>query len=71
METSSFSFFFFYFHKASVISCFQHDTKYYYKIGSGDSSREFWFITPPKINPDASYKFGIIGELFSLWNRSY
>ncbi|KAK9947495.1 hypothetical protein M0R45_003118 [Rubus argutus] len=46
----------------------EHDTKYYYKIGSGDSSREFWFITPPKINPDASYKFGIIGDLGQTFN---
>lgn len=50
-----------------MVSCFQYDTKYYYKIGQGDSSREFWFQTPPKIHPDASYKFGIIGELFSFY----
>jgi len=41
--------------------CYQHDTKYYYKIESGESSREFWFVTPPHVHPDASYKFGIIG----------
>ena len=49
-----------------MVSCFQYDTKYYYKIGNDDSSREFWFQTPPKIHPDASYKFGIIGESFSF-----
>jgi len=47
----------------SIISTFQHSTKYYYRIGSGDSSREFWFETPPKVGPDATYKFGIIGKL--------
>ncbi|KAK0571663.1 hypothetical protein LWI29_019638 [Acer saccharum] len=46
----------------------EHDTKYYYKIGTGESSREFWFQTPPKINPDASYKFGIIGDLGQTYN---
>lgn len=50
-----------------MVSCFQYDTKYYYKLGSGDSSREFWFQTPPKIDPDATYHFGIIGELFSFY----
>ena len=39
----------------------QYNTKYYYKIESGESSREFWFVTPPHVHPDASYKFGIIG----------
>lgn len=42
----------------------QYNTKYYYKIGSGDSAREFWFETPPAIDPDASYTFGIIGSSF-------
>ena len=50
--------------------CFQYDTKYYYKIDSGDSYREFWFQTPPKINPDIPYKFGIIGELFPFAQSS-
>ncbi|XP_030544519.2 bifunctional purple acid phosphatase 26-like [Rhodamnia argentea] len=46
----------------------EYDTKYYYKIGEGDSSREFWFQTPPKIGPDAPYKFGIIGDLGQTYN---
>ncbi|OAY47013.1 bifunctional purple acid phosphatase 26 [Manihot esculenta] len=46
----------------------EYDTKYYYKIGDGDSSREFWFQTPPMINPDAAYKFGIIGDLGQTYN---
>ncbi|KAF9617087.1 hypothetical protein IFM89_033192 [Coptis chinensis] len=46
----------------------QYDTKYYYKIGQGDSSREFWFQTPPKIGPDVPYTFGIIGDLGQTYN---
>lgn len=46
----------------------EYDTKYYYKVGSGGSSREFWFQTPPTIDPDASYKFGIIGDLGQTYN---
>ncbi|MQL83088.1 hypothetical protein Taro_015583 [Colocasia esculenta] len=38
----------------------QFNTKYYYKIGTGDAAREFWFQTPPNIHPDSAYKFGII-----------
>ncbi|GFP83595.1 bifunctional purple acid phosphatase 26 [Phtheirospermum japonicum] len=49
-----------------LVDGLQYDTKYYYDIGDGDSSRKFWFHTPPKINPDASYKFGIIGLCFFL-----
>lgn len=46
----------------------EYDTKYYYKIGKGDAAREFWFHTPPQINPDASYTFGIIGDLGQTYN---
>ncbi|KAJ6408109.1 hypothetical protein OIU84_011420 [Salix udensis] len=63
----------FYNYKSGYIhQCFvdglEYETKYYYKIGSGDSSREFWFQTPPKINPDTPYKFGIIGDLGQTYN---
>ncbi|KAJ4845053.1 Bifunctional purple acid phosphatase 26 [Turnera subulata] len=51
-----------------LIDGLQYDTKYYYKIGTGDSSREFWFQTPPAISPDAPYKFGIIGDLGQTQN---
>ncbi|KAK9715153.1 hypothetical protein RND81_06G146300 [Saponaria officinalis] len=51
-----------------VISGLEYDKKYYYKIGKGDSSRKFWFETPPKIGPDSSYKFGIIGDLGQTYN---
>ncbi|CAM8960177.1 unnamed protein product [Rhodiola kirilowii] len=51
-----------------LVDGLEYDTKYYYKIGDGDSAREFWFHTPPAINPDASYKFGIIGDLGQTFN---
>eukprot|EP00250_Pteridium_aquilinum_P017959 c23866_g1_i1 orf=384-1739(-) len=41
----------------------KHNTKYHYKLGEGDSAREFWFWTPPDVDPDAAYAFGIIGDL--------
>ncbi|KAL4574417.1 hypothetical protein LXL04_021248 [Taraxacum kok-saghyz] len=46
----------------------EYDTKYYYEIGEGDSARSFWFQTPPKIDPNASYKFGSIGDLGQTYN---
>ncbi|EEF31625.1 Iron(III)-zinc(II) purple acid phosphatase precursor, putative [Ricinus communis] len=51
-----------------LIDDLEYDTKYYYKIGDGDSSREFYFQTPPIINPDTPYKFGIIGDLGQTYN---
>ncbi|KAJ1378928.1 Purple acid phosphatase-like, N-terminal [Sesbania bispinosa] len=51
-----------------LIEGLEYKTKYYYRIGSGDSSREFWFETPPKVEPDAPYKFGIIGDLGQTFN---
>ncbi|KAL3629675.1 Bifunctional purple acid phosphatase 26 [Castilleja foliolosa] len=51
-----------------LVDGLQYDTKYYYEIGDGDSKRKFWFQTPPEINPDASYKFGIIGDLGQTFN---
>jgi len=56
-----------YIHHAHVDGL-EYNTKYYYKIGSGDSAREFWFQTPPEIGPNASYKFGIIGDMGQTYN---
>ncbi|XP_059277766.1 bifunctional purple acid phosphatase 26-like [Lycium ferocissimum] len=68
----SFTNYTFYNYKSGYIhKCFlhglQYDTKYYYEIGNGDSARKFFFETPPKVDPDASYKFGIIGKLFIFY----
>ncbi|GJN38932.1 hypothetical protein PR202_gb28013 [Eleusine coracana subsp. coracana] len=51
-----------------LVDGLEYNTKYYYKIGSGESAREFWFQTPPAIDPDASYTFGIIGDLGQTFN---
>ncbi|XP_065849552.1 bifunctional purple acid phosphatase 26-like isoform X2 [Euphorbia lathyris] len=51
-----------------LVDGLEYDTKYYYKIGESDSSREFWFRTPPKIGPDVPYTFGIIGDLGQTYN---
>ncbi|XP_073150383.1 bifunctional purple acid phosphatase 26 [Henckelia pumila] len=51
-----------------LVDGLQYSTKYYYEIGSGGSSRRFWFQTPPAIDPDVSYKFGIIGDLGQTYN---
>ncbi|KAJ0087370.1 hypothetical protein Patl1_09226 [Pistacia atlantica] len=41
----------------------EFDTKYYYEVGIGNTTRQFWFITPPESGPDVPYTFGIIGDL--------
>ncbi|XP_068636632.1 phosphoenolpyruvate phosphatase-like isoform X2 [Aristolochia californica] len=51
-----------------LVDSLEYKTKYYYKIGKGDSAREFWFETPPEISPDAAYTFGIIGDLGQTYN---
>lgn len=39
------------------------DTTYFYKIGEGNTTREFSFSTPPRPGPDTPYTFGVIGDL--------
>ncbi|KAK8602584.1 hypothetical protein V6N13_057784 [Hibiscus sabdariffa] len=51
-----------------LVDDLEYETKYYYKIGEGDSSREFWFQTPPMIGPDSPFTFGIIGDLGQTYN---
>ncbi|KAK7347114.1 hypothetical protein VNO80_21641 [Phaseolus coccineus] len=63
----------FYYYKSGyihhcLIEGLAYNTKYYYRIGSGDSARDFWFQTPPTIGPDTPYKFGIIGDLGQTFN---
>nr|GMC87477.1 purple acid phosphatase 2-like [Ipomoea batatas] len=41
----------------------QYNTKYYYEVGIGNTTRTFWFITPPEVGPDVPYTFGLIGDL--------
>ncbi|XP_050113879.1 bifunctional purple acid phosphatase 26-like isoform X1 [Malus sylvestris] len=51
-----------------LVGGLEYDTKYYYEIGNGSSSREFWFTTPPKVDPNSHYTFGIIGDLGQTFN---
>ncbi|KAJ7259199.1 hypothetical protein O6H91_02G155100 [Diphasiastrum complanatum] len=46
-----------------VLSDLEYGTTYFYKLGTGNSTREFSFTTPPRVNQDSSYIFGIIGDL--------
>ncbi|PSR99636.1 Purple acid phosphatase [Actinidia chinensis var. chinensis] len=46
-----------------TIKNLEFDTKYYYEVGIGSSTRQFWFTTPPKVGPDVPYTFGLIGDL--------
>ncbi|XP_031127284.1 purple acid phosphatase 2 [Ipomoea triloba] len=41
----------------------EYNTKYYYEVGIGNTTRTFWFMTPPEVGPDVPYTFGLIGDL--------
>ncbi|KAI3809804.1 hypothetical protein L1987_19404 [Smallanthus sonchifolius] len=45
------------------ITDLEYDTRYYYEVGIGNTSRSFWFTTPPEVGPDVPYTFGLIGDL--------
>nr|AFK42558.1 unknown [Lotus japonicus] len=47
----------------TTIRQLKHNTKYHYEIGIGNTTRQFWFITPPEVGPDVPYTFGLIGDL--------
>ncbi|KAI3519197.1 hypothetical protein L1887_08224 [Cichorium endivia] len=51
-----------YIHHATI-NKLKYNTKYMYELGKGNSTRKFWFTTPPEIGPDVPYTFGIIGDL--------
>lgn len=46
-----------------TIKNLEFDTKYYYEVGHGKTTRQFWFTTPPAVGPDVPYTFGVIGDL--------
>ncbi|KAK2446448.1 purple acid phosphatase [Trifolium repens] len=48
----------------------QFDTKYYYEVGIGNTTRQFWFKTPPSVGPDVPYTFGLIGDLGQTYNSN-
>ncbi|KAI8024760.1 Purple acid phosphatase 2 [Camellia lanceoleosa] len=39
----------------------QYNSKYYYEVGIGHTTRTFWLMTPPEVGPDVPYTFGLIG----------
>ncbi|KAJ4827475.1 prolyl aminopeptidase [Turnera subulata] len=41
----------------------EYNTKYYYEVGLGNTTRQFSFMTPPAVGPDVPYTFGVIGDL--------
>lgn len=49
-------------HRKRLCTKLQYDTKYYYAVGTGNVTREFWFTTPPQPGPDVPYTFGLIGN---------
>ncbi|KAI4389948.1 hypothetical protein MLD38_002112 [Melastoma candidum] len=51
-----------YIHHCTIVDL-EYDTKYYYEVGIGNTTRQFWFFTPPAIGPDVPYTFGLIGDL--------
>ncbi|XAR61701.1 4-nitrophenylphosphatase [Bertholletia excelsa] len=53
-----------------TINNLEFGTKYYYEVGSGNSTRRFWFITPPKSGPDVPYTFGLIGDLGQTYDSN-
>ncbi|XAR59591.1 4-nitrophenylphosphatase [Bertholletia excelsa] len=46
-----------------LIKNLKFNTKYYYEVGIGHTTRTFWFVTPPEVGPDVPYTFGLIGDL--------
>ncbi|KAI5656116.1 hypothetical protein M9H77_24909 [Catharanthus roseus] len=48
----------------------EYDTKYYYQVGIGNTTRQFWFVTPPKVGPDVPYTFGLIGDLGQTYDSN-
>ncbi|KAK7263875.1 hypothetical protein RJT34_31473 [Clitoria ternatea] len=47
----------------TTIRNLEYNTKYYYEVGLGNTTRQFWFVTPPEVGPDVPYTFGLIGDL--------
>uniref|UniRef100_A0A7N0T493 Purple acid phosphatase n=1 Tax=Kalanchoe fedtschenkoi TaxID=63787 RepID=A0A7N0T493_KALFE len=49
----------------------QHNTKYYYEVGTGqNTTRQFWFKTPPEVGPDVPFTFGLIGDLGQTYDSN-
>ncbi|KAK2660621.1 hypothetical protein Ddye_007154 [Dipteronia dyeriana] len=53
-----------------TIKDLEFDTKYYYEVGIGNTTRQFWFVTPPEVGPDVPYTFGLIGDLGQTYDSN-
>ncbi|XP_077219965.1 purple acid phosphatase 2-like isoform X2 [Tasmannia lanceolata] len=53
-----------------TIKNLKFDTKYFYEVGIGSTTRQFWFRTPPRIGPDVPYTFGVIGDLGQTYDSN-
>ncbi|TXG52152.1 hypothetical protein EZV62_021321 [Acer yangbiense] len=53
-----------------TIKGLEFDTKYYYEVGIGNTTRQFWFVTPPEVGPDVPYTFGLIGDLGQTYDSN-
>lgn len=53
-----------------TITDLEFDTKYYYEVGIGNTTRQFWFVTPPESGPDVPYTFGLIGDLGQTYDSN-
>ncbi|KAL8556209.1 hypothetical protein ACS0TY_003850 [Phlomoides rotata] len=48
-----------------------YDTNYYYKVGTWEAARTFWFTTPPEVGLDVPYTFGLIETVLYVGDLSY
>ncbi|KAJ9186516.1 hypothetical protein P3X46_002080 [Hevea brasiliensis] len=53
-----------------TIKNLEFDTRYNYVVGIGNTTRKFWFETPPKSGPDVPYTFGLIGDLGQTYDSN-
>ncbi|XP_043696041.1 purple acid phosphatase-like isoform X2 [Telopea speciosissima] len=53
-----------------TINNLEFNTTYYYKVGVGNTTRQFSFITPPPVGPDVPYTFGLISDLGQTLNSN-
>ncbi|CAN4107495.1 unnamed protein product [Withania somnifera] len=58
-----------YIHHCSIKNL-KYNTKYYYTVGIGHTTRTFWFVTPPPVGPDVPYTFGLIGDLGQTYDSN-
>ncbi|XP_059314230.1 purple acid phosphatase 2-like [Lycium ferocissimum] len=53
-----------------TIQNLKYNTKYYYMVGIGHTTRTFYFVTPPPVGPDVPYTFGLIGDLGQTYDSN-